>query len=83
MSMFSRILCLPWRENPYLSRDGGTLENSIVFEDSIHGLNAGRASGAFVVGLATSNPREVIEPLCDLIIDSFEEISYPILKQIC
>ena len=50
---------------------------------SIHGLNAGRASGAFVVGLATPNPREVIEPLCDLIIDSFEEISYPILKQIC
>ena len=31
--------------------------------------------------LATSNPREVIEPLCDLVIDSFEELSYQTLKQ--
>ena len=31
--------------------------------------------------LATSNPREVIEPLCDLVIDSFEELSYQKLRQ--
>lgn len=59
---------------------GGTPENSIVFEDSIHGLNAGRASGAFVVGLATSNPREVITPLCDMVIDDFVGLDLQSLK---
>ncbi len=50
---------------------GGKPEETYVFEDSIHGLNAGRASGANVIGLATTNPREVIEPLCDMAIDDF------------
>jgi beta-phosphoglucomutase-like phosphatase (HAD superfamily) len=42
-----------------------------VFEDSFHGLDAGRASGAFVVGLATTNTREAIAPRCDMVIDDF------------
>jgi HAD superfamily hydrolase (TIGR01509 family) len=50
---------------------GGTAEDTIVFEDSFHGLNAGRASGARVIGLATTNKREAIAPLCDLVIDDF------------
>lgn len=54
---------------------GGTPETSIVFEDSFHGLSAGRASGAFVVGLATTNPREAIAPYCDLVIDDFTRVS--------
>lgn len=54
----------------------GSSAETVVFEDSIHGINAARASGAYVVGLTTSNPREVIEPICDMVIDSFAEISY-------
>lgn len=54
---------------------GGTPENAYVFEDSIHGINAGRASGAHVIGLATTNPREIIEPLCDIVIDDFRGFS--------
>lgn len=50
---------------------GGTPEATVVFEDSFHGLSAGRASGAFVVGLATTNKREAIAPLCDMVIDDF------------
>ena len=50
---------------------GGTPETTVVFEDSIHGITAGRAAGARVVGLATTNKREVIEPLCDMVIDDF------------
>ena len=50
---------------------GGRPEDTYVFEDSLHGINAGRAAGATVVGLATTNPREVIEPLCDIVIDDF------------
>ena len=46
-------------------------EACVVFEDSINGLKAGRASGAFVVGLATTNPAETISPLADLVINDF------------
>ena len=54
---------------------GGTPENTVVFEDSIHGITAGRDAGAYVVGLATTNKREVIEPLCDMVIDNFSDFS--------
>jgi beta-phosphoglucomutase-like phosphatase (HAD superfamily) len=50
---------------------GGTPEDTVVFEDSFHGLDAGRASGARVVGLATTNTREAIAPRCDMVIDDF------------
>lgn len=46
-------------------------EECVVFEDSLNGLRAGKASGAYVVGLATTNPREAIAPLCDEVIDNF------------
>ena len=54
---------------------GGTPEDTIVFEDSFHGLTAGRASGAKVIGLATTNKREAIAPLCDMVIDDFTQLS--------
>lgn len=54
---------------------GGTPESTVVFEDSIHGITAGRDAGAYVTGLATTNKREVIEPLCDMVIDNFSDFS--------
>lgn len=54
---------------------GGTPGTTVVFEDSIHGINAGRAAGAHVIGLATTNPREVIAPLCDRVIDDFRHFT--------
>lgn len=54
---------------------GGTPDSTVVFEDSIHGITAGRDAGAYVVGLATTNKREVIEPLCDMVIDNFSDFS--------
>lgn len=54
---------------------GGTPESAVVFEDSIHGITAGRNAGAYVVGLATTNKREVIVPLCDMVIDNFSDFS--------
>ncbi len=50
---------------------GATPEETVVFEDSFHGLDAGRASGAFVVGLATTNTREAIAPRCNMVIEDF------------
>ena len=54
---------------------GGQPSETYVFEDSLHGINAGRAAGATVIGLATTNPREVIEPFCDIVIDDFRGFS--------
>lgn len=53
---------------------GATPEETIVFEDSFHGITAGRASGAYVVGLATTNKSEALAPLCDMVIDDFTSI---------
>ena len=50
---------------------GGTPEETVVFEDSFHGIAAGRAAGAKVIGLPTTNNREAIAPLCDMVIDDF------------
>ena len=54
---------------------GATPQETIVFEDSFHGIAAGRASGAKVIGLATTNSREALTPLCDMVIDNFTQIS--------
>ena len=49
-------------------------EDCAVFEDSIHGLNAARAAGMFVVGVATSNPYNIVKEMSDVIINDFKEI---------
>lgn len=54
---------------------GATPENSIVFEDSFHGLKAGRDSGATVVGLATTNPEESLKDKADIILKDFQGIT--------
>lgn len=54
---------------------GATPQETIVFEDSFHGIAAGRASGAKVIGLATTNKRDALTPLCDMVIDDFTQIS--------
>ena len=54
---------------------GATPQETIVFEDSFHGIAAGRASGAKVIGLATTNKREALTPLCDMVIDDFTQIT--------
>lgn len=54
---------------------GGSPGATVVFEDSIHGITAGRGAGAYVVGLATTNKKKVIEPLCDMVIDDFSDFS--------
>lgn len=59
---------------------GGDAMNAVVFEDSISGLQAGRGSGARVVGLTTTNAAGVIAPLCDKVINDFSEIT---VAQMC
>ena len=53
-------------------RLGADISSCIVFEDSPNGLAAGRASGAFVIGVCTSLAATEIEPLCDMYIGDFK-----------
>ena len=54
-------------------RLGADISKCIVFEDSPSGLAAGRASGAFVIGVSTSLAAAEIEPLCDAYREDFKE----------
>lgn len=54
---------------------GGKPGRTIVFEDSLHGIEAGRASGAYVVGLTTTFPHEKLVPICDMVIPDFTGLS--------
>lgn len=55
---------------------GAAPENTFVFEDSFHGLQAGMTSGATVIGLATTNSREAIAGKAHYIMDDFTAMSY-------
>lgn len=50
---------------------GTGVDRCVVFEDSFHGLQAGRDAGMKVVGLATTNQAEDIRPCCDAVISDF------------
>lgn len=54
-------------------------EQCYVFEDSLNGLRAGMASGATVIGLATTLPAEEIAPYCHHIINNVYE-AHALLK---
>lgn len=46
-------------------------EHTVVFEDSVSGLRSGKASGAVLVGLATTNPASVVAEYADFVISDF------------
>lgn len=58
---------------------GVEISNCVVFEDSIQGVRAGNASGAYVVGIAGTKKREELEPFSDLVVDSIEELNIEML----
>ncbi len=60
---------------------GIPIEKCIVVEDSLNGIRAGKASGAKVIGIATTFPKEVIQE-ADLIIESYDEINPQTLKNL-
>ncbi|MGN0229605.1 MAG: HAD family hydrolase [Muribaculaceae bacterium] len=54
---------------------GADIRRCFVFEDSMQGIAAGKASGATVIALDTTNSREAISHLTHNIISSFENYS--------
>lgn len=57
-------------------------EECVVFEDSLQGLAAGRASGAKVVGLSTTYPASQLEGNADLIVGALAELSLSNLENL-
>jgi HAD superfamily hydrolase (TIGR01509 family) len=54
---------------------GVDISDCIVFEDSRNGLLAGRASGARVIGVATTLSADIVEPLSDMTIGAVSELT--------
>lgn len=44
-----------------------------VFEDSLQGIAAGKAAGAYVIGLSTTYPVETLLPVADVVIADFQQ----------
>lgn len=53
---------------------GKSPEMCVVVEDSVQGMRAGKAAGAFVVGLTGTFGRENVEGEADIVIDSLDEL---------
>lgn len=51
-------------------------EECLVFEDSLAGLEAGRRSGSKVVGVATTNPRNIVAEHCDYVVDNTADFKF-------
>lgn len=53
---------------------GVPANHCVVFEDSLQGVKAGKASGAYVVGVAGTLPKNTIAPYCDIVVSNLSEI---------
>lgn len=68
------------KPDPYCFLLGASLldidiKDCVVVEDSRNGLLAGRASGARVIGIATTMSRSEVEPLSDVTVDVVAELT--------
>ena len=54
---------------------GVDIKDCVVLEDSRNGLIAARASGAGVIGIATTLPAAEVEPLCDLMVHDVSQLT--------
>lgn len=60
---------------------GTAPEACVVFEDSLNGLEAARASGAAVVGLSTTLPQETVARYSDYVMADFTDITPASLRE--
>lgn len=54
----------------------------LIFEDSIKGLKAARAAGGCVVGVSTTNPKEVVAEYSHIVIETFKTLSLSKLNEL-
>lgn len=53
---------------------GTEAKDSLVFEDSLQGVKAGKNSGAFVVGVAGTLPESTLRPYSNIVVNQLTEI---------
>lgn len=53
---------------------GTEAKNSLVFEDSLQGVKAGKNSGAFVIGVAGTLPENTLRPYSNIVVNQLTEI---------
>lgn len=53
-----------------------------VFEDSLQGVKAGKAAGAYVIGVSGTLKAEDIAPYCDMVVDTLEGLDVDMLEKI-
>ena len=58
------------------------IEDCYVFEDSLQGLQAGRSSGARVIGIATTNPRHKVSEIADMTLDSMDGVTLAVISKV-
>lgn len=58
------------------------IRHCAVFEDSVQGVMAGKASGAYVIGITGTKTRKELSPFSDRVVDSFNEIDLTSLTQL-
>lgn len=46
-------------------------EETVVFEDSVNGLKAGKASGALLIGLSTTNTEDIVKEYTNIVIKNY------------
>lgn len=51
--------------------------NCAVFEDSLQGVKAGKAAGAYVVGVEGTIKPELLQPYCDEVINTLNDYELP------
>lgn len=57
-------------------------ERCAVFEDSLQGVKAGKAAGAYVVGIAGTLKAEDIAPYCDKVVNAVAEVDIDTICEI-
>lgn len=58
-----------------MQRLGVASSQTVVFEDSDAGLQAARAAGATVVGLATTRPADVVAQKADFVVSDYKDMT--------
>lgn len=61
-------------------RFGLQADECVGFEDSINGLKAVNAAKMYCVGLATTNPHDVVSQYADIVIDNYEGFTIDDIK---
>lgn len=61
---------------------GARPSRCVVFEDSAQGVRAGRAAGAYVVGLTTTLPASMLEPFADMLVGTLADVDLDALIQL-